>query len=153
MRSYLYILCGLAVLVLSGCASTERFQRDMDNYLGWDIKQLREHFGYNYLDHDLGDGTRAYTWVWSERNLYQGYQSPDVIHSYKSADGSARVLVSPGTYFPPSYDEYHCEITFITGQDERVIRWRAQGDGCATYRGPGSVLEHAAPNAAPTAAP
>lgn len=149
MRSY--ILSGLLILVLSGCASTERFQRNMDSYLGWDIQQLREHFGYNYIDRDLGDGTRAYTWVWSERSLYRGYQSPDVIHTYKSADGSARVLVSPGTYFPPYYDEYHCEISFITGQEGRVIRWRAQGNGCAAYPGPSSVLQHAVPNAVPAA--
>lgn len=139
----------LLILMLSGCASTERFQREMDSYLGWDIQQLRERFGYNYIERDLGDGTRAYTWVWSERSLYQGYQSPDVVHSYTADDGSPRVIVSPGTYFPPTYSEYQCEFSFITDTQGRVTRWRAQGSGCAVYPGPKTVLQNSAVPVAP----
>lgn len=146
-----FILSGLLAILLGGCASTERFQRDMDSYLGWDIPQLRERFGYNYIERDLGDGTRAYTWIWSERNLYQGYQSPDVIHSYTSADGSSQIIVSPGTYFPPSYGEYQCELSFIANADGRVTRWRAQGNGCAVYPGPDAVLQHEVPATVPSA--
>ena len=144
---YLLTSAVLAVL-LAGCATTEHFQRDMDSYLGWDIGQLREHFGYNYIERDLGDGSHAYTWIWSDRSVSPGYLSPDVIHTYQSAEGAPRVIVSPGTYFPPSYYEYLCEFTFITNAEGHAVRWRAQGNGCSSYPGPESVLQHGMPSAA-----
>ncbi len=148
----LSILTILVAMLLAGCASTERFQRKMDSHLGWSIAELREHFGYNYIERDLGDGTRAYTWTWYDRELHQGYQSPDVIHTYKSADGSPHVIVTPGTNFPPSFTEYHCELSFIVGAQGRVIRWRAQGNGCAVYPGPDKVIKQSnVPPAPPTA--
>ena len=132
----------LLILSLGACASLERFQRDMDGYLGWEIERLREHFGYNYVEHDLGDGTRAFTWVWSERSLRPGYMAPDVIHTYRSAEGATQVLVSPGFYLPPDYSEYFCEFSFIVDKEGRAVDWRAQGNGCASYPGPEYVLHH-----------
>ncbi len=140
-----FILSVLLAMVLGGCATTERFQRDMDSYLGWDIQQLREHFGYNYIERDLGDGSIAYTWIWADRNLSPGYVSPDVIHTYQSNEGTTRVIVSPGTYFPATYYDYQCEFSFIVDDHGRAIRWRAQGNGCALYTGPQFVLQHGAP--------
>ena len=139
----------LLTLLLGGCASLERFQRDMDSYLGWDIDRLRAHFGYNYVEHDLGDGTRAFTWVWSDRSLRPGYVTPDVIHTFRSAEGSTRVLVSPGTYFPPDYFEYFCEFSFIVDESGHAVTWRAQGNGCAAYPGPERVIQHGGPDATP----
>lgn len=138
------------VVILAGCATTERFEREMDSYLGWDIAQLREHFGYNYIEHDLGDGTHSYTWVWSDRSLSPGYLSPDVVHTYQSPEGATRMIVSPGTYFPPSYYEFLCEFTFILDSSGHAVRWRAQGDGCAAYSGPESVLGHGKPSPPPS---
>lgn len=139
------LLSAILAMLVGGCATTERFERDMDSYLGWDIGQLREHFGYNYIERDLGDGSHAYTWIWSERNLSPGYLSPDVIHTYQSAEGTTRTIVSPGTYFPPSYYDYLCEFTFIVDAGGHAVRWRAQGNGCAAYTGPESVLRHGLP--------
>ena len=150
------MILGMALaLVLGGCASLEQFQRDMDGYLGWDLDRLRTHFGYNYVERDLGDGTRAFTWVWSERGMRPGYVSPDVIHTYRSAEGATHVWVSPGMHFPPDYFEYFCEFSFIVDETDRAVRWRAHGKGCASYPGPEPVMQHGgavpAPGAADTA--
>ncbi|HEY9199402.1 MAG TPA: hypothetical protein VIR60_08550 [Gammaproteobacteria bacterium] len=138
MRLLKIMLAALALL--SGCASLEQFQRDMDSRVGWDLDQLRAHFGYNYIERDLGEGQRAYTWTWTEQGMRPGYVTPDVIHTYQSAQGT-RVMVSPGTYFPPDYYAYGCEITYVLDAEDRAVAWRAHGNGCAAYPGPEHVLQ------------
>ncbi|MFN2308873.1 MAG: hypothetical protein ABR553_03910 [Gammaproteobacteria bacterium] len=132
------VLAGL--LLLGGCASLERFERDMDGYLGWDIERLRAHFGYAYLERDLGQGLRAFTWSWTEVGVRPGYVGADVVRSYRSAEGATQVVVSPGMYFPPDQYAYSCEFSFIIEASGHAIGWRAHGDGCAAYTGPGPVL-------------
>jgi len=139
MRSLSLIL--IATLTLGGCASTERFERNMDSHVGWDIDRLRAYYGYNYIERDLGEGQRVFTWVWTERGMRPGYQTPDVIHSYSSAQGT-QVIVSPGSYFPPEYYGYGCEISFIIDAQDRVASWRAHGNGCSLYPGPERILQH-----------
>ena len=129
-------------LLVSGCASIEQFQRKMDSYIGWDVDQLREQFGYNYIEHDLGEKRRALTWTWTSSSLYPGHQTPDVIHTYQSAQGTTHSVVVPGNYYPPEYYEYVCEFSFIIDAQGRAMSWRAQGNGCASYPGPGPVLRH-----------
>lgn len=135
------VLALAGVLMLGGCASLEHFQRDMDGYLGRDLEQLRAHFGYAYIERDLGGGLRAFTWTWVEQGVRPGYVTPDVIRSYRSAEGASHVVVSPGMYFPPDYYAYSCEFSFIVDADGRAIGWRAHGNGCAAYPGPGPVMQ------------
>lgn len=128
------------VLLSSGCATLEHFQRDMDSRVGWHIDQLRAHFGFNYIERDLGEGLRAYTWTWAERGMRPGYVTPDVVHTYQSSKGT-QVVVRPGTYFPPDYYAYACEFTYIVDVEGRAIAWRAHGNGCAAYPGPEQFLQ------------
>lgn len=129
-------------LLLGGCASIERFQRDMDGYLGWEVERLRAQFGYAYLERDLGEGLRAFTWIWTEQGVRPGYVTSD-IRTYHSAEGGIyHEVVWPGMYFPPDYYVYSCEFSFIIDAGGQVIGWRAHGNGCAAYPGPGPVLQH-----------
>lgn len=125
----------LGMLLLSACASIEHFQRDMDSRIGWDLDRLRAHYGYNYLERELGEGLRAYTWTWTEQGMRPGYVAPNVIHTYQSTQGT-RVVITPGAYFPPDYYAYACEFSFIVDSGDRVVAWRAHGNGCAAYPGP-----------------
>lgn len=136
-RWFLVLSVALAV---HGCASLERFRQGMDSRLGWNIDQLRAYFGYNYIERELSDGQRAYTWTWAEQGMRPGYVSPDVIHTYQSAQGT-RVMVTPGTQFPPEYYAYACEFTYIVDAAGRATAWRAHGNGCAAYPGPEQVQQ------------
>lgn len=139
MRMRATILAAM-LLSLAGCASIERFQRNMDAYLGMDINQLRSQFGYNYIERKLDDGMRAYTWTRVERGTIPGYRSPDIIRTYQSSKGT-HVVLSPGYYFPPEYYERICEFSFIVDAEGRAISWRAQGNGCAVLDIPQRVIK------------
>lgn len=138
MGRWIFLL--ICAVLLHGCATMERFQQGMDSRLGWDIDRLRAQLGYNYIERDLGDGRRAYTWTWAEQGMRPGYVSPDVIHTYQSAQGT-RVVVTPGTYFPPDYYRYACEFTYIVDASGRATAWRAHGNGCVAYPGPEQVQQ------------
>lgn len=133
----------LALSALAACATTERFERMMDGYLGAPIGELQQRFGYNYIERQLPDGRRAYTWVWKETGVFPGYETPTTIQTF-SSDKGQHVVVIPGTYFPSTSYETSCEFTFITDAAGRTLTWRAHGNGCAHYRGPGRVLAPAA---------
>ncbi|MEE9342613.1 MAG: hypothetical protein V3V12_03140 [Gammaproteobacteria bacterium] len=120
-------------LVLGACASLERFQTGMDSYVGMDIRQLQEIFGYNFIERKLEEGSRAFTWVRTDRGSYPGYRSPDLIRSFRARDGETRIHVSPGYYFPPEYYERSCEFSFVVNEENKATSWRAHGSGCSAY--------------------
>ena len=137
-----YFVVILALTVLVSCATTERFERMMNGYLDAPIADLQHRYGYNYIERQLPDGYRAYTWIWKEQGVFPGYETPTTIQSY-SSDKGQHVIVIPGTYFPPTSYETSCEFTFIVDPSGKTVSWRAHGNGCAHYAGPGKILEPA----------
>ncbi len=138
MRVAIVIL--MLVVGLGGCATVEQFQRNLDDYLGLPLEQLRERFGYNYIERKIDEETQAYTWTWVERGSYPGYRTPEIIHTVGSKKGT-RVIVYPGYYFPPRYYEYVCEMTFVLDTSGVAIGWRAHGNGCRGIPGPPQALK------------
>jgi hypothetical protein len=133
----------LLLATLAACATTAQFQQMMGGYLGAPIGDVQQRFGYNYIERQLPDGHRAYTWVWRERGVFPGYETPTTIQTF-STDKGQQVIVIPGKYFPQTPYETTCEFTFITDKSGKTLSWRAHGNGCAGFRGPGEVLSPAA---------
>jgi hypothetical protein len=125
--------------LLAACATTAQFQRMMDGYLGEPIGKVQQQFGYNYIERKLPDGKRAYTWVWKEKGVFPAYETPTTIQTFTSNKGQ-HVIVIPGTYFPQTPYETSCEFSFITDAAGKTLSWRASGNGCSAFRGPGTVL-------------
>lgn len=142
LRTGRYLLMLFTVLCLPACVTTEGFQHMMDSQVGMHIDDLRNHYGYNYIERELPDGRRAFTWTWVERGVTPAYRSPDIIRTYRSSQGQ-EVYIIPGAYFPPEFYETNCEFSFIIDSTGRAISWRAHGNGCAGYSGPGDVLQPA----------
>jgi hypothetical protein len=129
----------LSVILLASCASTARFEQMMDGYTGAPIADLQRVFGYNYIERKLTDGHRVYTWAWKEKGVFPGYETPTTIQTFTSDKGQ-HVIVIPGTYFPQTPYETNCEFSFIVDASDKVVSWRAHGNGCAGFYGPGKVL-------------
>ncbi len=126
-------IAGLLLLILlSACASTARFERMMDQYIGVPIADLQRVFGYNYIERKLTDGHRVYTWAWKEKGVFPGYETPTTIQTFTSDKGQ-HVIVIPGTYFPQTPYETNCEFSFIVVTSDKVVSWRAHGHGCAGF--------------------
>jgi len=143
MKSAARIAALLLLAVLAACATTAQFQQMMDGYLGAPISEVQQRFGYNYIERHLPDGNRAYTWIWKEKGVFPGYETPTTIQTF-SSDKGQHVIVIPGTYFPQTPYETTCEFSFIADKSGKTVSWRASGNGCAGYVGPGKVLGPAA---------
>ncbi|MHB8622902.1 MAG: hypothetical protein ACYC9J_02085 [Sulfuricaulis sp.] len=130
----------MLLTLLVACVSTARFEQMMDGYIGMPLAELQRHFGYNYIERNLTDGNRAYTWVWKEKGVFPAYAEPTTIETYSSNQGQ-HVIVIPGTYFPETPYETSCEFSFIVNAAGQTLSWRAHGNGCAGFTGPGKVLE------------
>jgi hypothetical protein len=142
IRTIIHCTTALMLATLGACATTAQFQQMMDGYLGQPISAAQQHFGYNYIERQLPDGNRAYTWVWKEKGVFPGYETPTTIQTF-SSDKGQHIIVIPGTYFPQTPYETSCEFTFITDGSGKIVMWRAHGNGCAGFRGPGRVLSPA----------
>jgi hypothetical protein len=129
----------LLLSLLTACATTAQFKQMMDGYIGVPIADVQQTFGYNYIERKLPDGEQVYTWVWKEKGVFPGYQTPTTIQTFTSDKGQ-HVIVIPGTYFPQTPYETTCEFSFITDASGKTLTWRASGNGCAGFRGPGTVL-------------
>ena len=132
----------LLLATLAACATTAHFQQMMDSYLGMPISDVQNRFGYNYIERQLPDGNRAYTWTWTEKGVFPGYETPTTIQTF-SSDKGQHIIVIPGTYFPQTPYETTCEFSFITDKSGKTVSWRAHGNGCAGFAGPGQVLRPA----------
>ena len=142
LKTVARIAAVLSLAILAACASTAKFQQMMDGYVGMPISDLQQRFGYNYIERQLPDGERAYTWVWKEKGVFPGYETPTTIQTFTSDKGQ-HVIVIPGTYFPQTPYETTCEFTFITDKSGKTVTWRAHGNGCAGFAGPGQILSPA----------
>jgi hypothetical protein len=139
MKSAKLFLVFLASSLLVACVTTARFEQMMSGYLGAPISELQQRFGYSYIERQLPEGNRAYTWLWKEQGVFPGYETPTTIQTF-SSDKGQHVIVVPGTYFPSTAYETNCEFTFIVDPSGKTVSWRAHGNGCAHYTGPGKIL-------------
>ena len=129
----------LSAALLAACATTAQFQQMMDGYIGAPIGEIQKRFGYNYIERQLPDDYRAYTWIWTEKGVFPGYETPTTIQTF-SSDKGQHIIVIPGTYFPQTPYETTCEFSFITDKSGKAVSWRAHGNGCSGFAGPGQVL-------------
>ena len=143
-KNYPSLLLPSIILIFSACASLEGFQTLMDSQIGKPIAEVQQLFGFNFIERQLDNGNKAYSWYWTETGLIPGYETPTTIYSTRSKK-TEDVIISPGTYFPPRYYEENCEFTFITDTQNTVTAWQARGNACASYPGPGPVLRSGQP--------
>ena len=137
----------LTALLLSACASIERFQNLMDSQLGKPLAEVQQTFGYNFIERELDGDKTAYTWHWTRTGVTPGYETPTTIYSTGRSRHAEEVIITPGTYFPPTYYEENCEITVIVDGSDTVTAWQARGNGCASYPDPGTALHSGEPPA------
>ena len=130
MQRRTVLLMTALLVLLAGCATTENFRLTMNHFIGQPIDEARLAFGYNYREHKLEDGRRAFTWVTAERRTSPGYRDPVLLQT-EEIDGTHKIVsISSGRYMPPERYTVRCEFTFITDRNGRIETWRASGDGC-----------------------
>jgi hypothetical protein len=104
MKKFLVCLC--SVLWLSGCATTAKYEANLNSWVGNDANNLFNSWGYPAYSFDAPNGNKVYVYE-SKRN----YTMP--------------------TYPNSSHSVYYwCKTFFEVDSSNRIVRWRWEGNYC-----------------------
>jgi len=104
-------LC-IAISCIVGCASTEKFKKQMDTWLGADINTTMMQWGPPSSQYDMPNGNRQYTWLYVGGTL--------VTANYNQYLG----MVTAGAV------TYWCQVSLTVVPSGQIIAWQAKGNSC-----------------------
>ena len=122
MRScrFIAIVAGFAVaLAVSGCASTEAYERMLDDWKGKHVDRLVDAWGPPNATHTFEDGRR--TVQYTERTT----------RFIPPVSAGNPYLLGNGLAFPGQVRELVCVTSFDIGLDGIIRAWKWRGNACA----------------------
>lgn len=122
MRS---LLAGILLLLVAGCATAERYQAMLENWVGAEERELIAAWGPPDSVYE-GQDARYLTW----NSQYQNYM-PGSPPRYETRVVGDRVYTVPYGGTPGHLFTSRCKTTF-TLVDARVTGWRTEGNACRT---------------------
>ena len=122
MRLFRFLM-GLAFLVLSGCATTQNYEKMLSSWVGQPVSAVVAQWGPPDSEF-VNEGTRYLTWYKSGQ-IYMPPSSPTYTTSFV---GNTAYTTTVGGM--PGYNLwFSCKTTFIV-QDGHVTKWRWEGNDC-----------------------
>jgi hypothetical protein len=102
----------LLAATLAACATTAKFQQQMDTWVGGDVNQAIMRFGPPSQSYTLPNGSKMYSWLWVGNTVVTANYS-----QYLN-------MVTAGA------TTYWCQIGFTAGSSGRIEAWQARGNAC-----------------------
>lgn len=125
MRFYRFALGILLItLVSGGCATTAKFEENLDSWLGTTEKELVQQWGPPINVYELDSTTKVLTYNFSE-DLFIPGSSPNYTTTY--IGNQAYTQKSGG--MPAQFVNYNCTVNF-TFSDGIISSWRYEGNSC-----------------------
>lgn len=104
MRRFAYLL--IAMAMLTGCATTGKYEAKLDSWVGQDVSRLIVAWGAPAQTYEIPDGRTLYTWYFD--------------------GGAVAVPIGNAAYAVQRY----CKTTFMVGPAGFVQNWRWEGNAC-----------------------
>jgi len=101
----------IVALLISGCATSGKFKRNMDTWLGGDINRAIMQFGPPSNTYSMPNGQSMYTWLWVGNTV--------ITTNYNYYSGMVRA----------GAQTYWCEVNF-TASGSRIEHYRFYGNSC-----------------------
>jgi hypothetical protein len=130
------LIIAAAALALAGCATSEGYRQQIEQFLGAHSDTLILEYGSPRSRDRLSDGSEVWTYLSREQRFQSGgYRSipRERRVTFRDEQGRVRERVeqySETVYEPPREWTVQCETRFVIAPDRRVIDFRFQGDGC-----------------------
>ena len=123
-----YFLILTIMLIATGCATVQKYEGYLQQWVGKKENQLISHWGVPDSSYKMDDGTKIITYKKNNDMLVGG----DVVNSNCSYDWYGRQSCS--AYRTPSYVvHYGCKTNFII-KDGVVQNWKHSGNSCTMYK-------------------
>lgn len=122
------LLCLFVASLLSGCATSERYEEILNTYIGADEDELIEHWGVPDQVYET-DKTRFL--VYKRSRISSSGGVPPTYYSHINPYTGAVYTQSVGG-IAPQIQQYRCKTTFGL-KDGKVASWQWQGNDCVAY--------------------
>jgi len=125
MKSIIVVL--LSTIILYSCATTARFEENLQSWLGHDINELTQSWGYPSNSFKAPNGNLVY--VYSQSSFYT---SPTTYSTYGNVTRYGNTAYGNATTYKFGGQTYQrwCNIFFEVDESNRIILWRWEGNDC-----------------------
>lgn len=117
------IVLGVVLLALCGCATTKKYEKVLNSWVGADELSLVRQWGPPQHIYEFG-GSRFLTYA-SGRDMYV----PGAAPSYRTTVVGNAIYTAPVGGRPGYTVHKQCRTTFEI-KDEKIVSWRWQGNDC-----------------------
>jgi len=124
MRNWLFIL--LISVVLFSCATTENYEKNLNSWLGVNIDNLVNQWGYPTHSFEAPNGNKVYVYEYSSTGRLPTYTTIQEYNygyytQYRATTYGGQVIT------------YWCRTFFEVDKSNIIIRWRWEGNNCRAY--------------------
>lgn len=123
IRSRLLLLA-LASLTLAGCATRERYENELQGWVGSNIKIVMDAWGYPSGSFESPTGNLVYVW-----DKQSSYSSAPMV-STTVVTGSRGFGTGLGFGFGGQTVNYRCQTYFEVDKAKTILSWKTQGNDC-----------------------
>jgi hypothetical protein len=130
----------VAVALLAGCASAERYEAILDSWIGVHVDRLVVRWGPPQDSFTLSDGGSVIEYTSRRTEQIGGHTITTPVTNYhtgavRDADGVSRPYSGTSTSYvttttPVSTLHFWCRTRFIVAADGTITSWRASGNDC-----------------------
>jgi hypothetical protein len=143
MKKLIYVF--VLAMLISGCATTKKYETQMQNFVGDDEKYLIAAWGNPQNVRQLENGRKVFEYS-EEENIESGgnsYIAPDPYYRqgatdntmYAGGSGVSDVVQTD----PIEKTRLWCKTSFVIGSDGKVESWRFEGNNCVSNYSPPKV--------------
>ena len=135
MRKLIYLFAMVALL--SGCASTVKYEAKLNNWIGASEDSLVASWGVPNKTYNMDNGKKVMEFVRKETVQTGGYTYTSPQTTYQSGTiGDKSYRGTATTYatetMPIQNYKLSCKTTFIINNNGQVESWRHEGNNCVS---------------------
>ena len=116
----------LGALVLTGCATRERYENELQGWVGSNIKVVMDAWGYPSGSFESPTGNLVY--VWDKQGSYT--VAPTLSTSIFTGSRGSGFGTGVGFGFGDRVGLLRCQTYFVVDKAKTILSWKAQGNDC-----------------------
>lgn len=118
----------LAILLITGCATTANYEKILQTWVGSPVDNLVRSWGPPQSQYELSDGGKVIEYSNSSTATMGGYTTYQSVTTY-NYDGTYSTSSVPTT--TPTYNvQYSCRTIFDVDENGTITSWRWEGNNC-----------------------
>lgn len=116
-------------LLILGCATTEKYSKICDSWIGHDINALIRKWGYPKESFALPNGNKVYVF-YDSRSVYIPQHKTPTRSTYNVYGNTIYGTTTGGQTYGGYTIGLNCQTFFETNPSGKIVHWRWKGNDC-----------------------